>query len=157
MNGSDEYYNAYEAFFDSYNMLESTDHLKEKAYGIAKGLYDGAVDGKYAKAATAFAMLKALRKIGFPYKLTQKDNLIKTDIDGLVELEMPPKDVPKRKKITTEFLDKSDVPPKRIVYPKKSKLDFEKGDVLARKTKKGDYLCAACLAGGFPSAIKKNL
>ena len=47
-----------------------------------------------------------------------------------------------------------DKQPKQIIYPKKPKLDFEKGDVIVRKTVKGDYLYAVCLEANF---AKKQL
>ncbi len=79
MSCSDEYGEAYDLFFAYYNSLESNDDLREKAYQIAEKIYNESLDDDYVRASTAFALLKSLHKIGFPYKLNpqEKKNLSK--------------------------------------------------------------------------------
>lgn len=151
ISSSDEYKEAYNSFFAYYNSLESDDDLGKKARKIAKKIYEGSFDDGYVRASTAFALLKSLHKIGFPYKLTpqEKDKLIENDQAGLSSLGLSPSDLCKRRKIAYRFLKGLDEPPKQIVYPKKPKLDFQKGDVIVGKTFEGDYLYAVCLESNY--------
>lgn len=153
---SDEYKDAYDSFFAYYNSLECNDDLGKKAYQIAKKIYSDSLDDNYVKASTAFALLKALHKIGFPYALNpqEKEKLLQNDQAGLISLGLSSKDLLKRGKIAYRFLNNLNKPPKQIIYPKKPKLDFQKGDVIVRKTIKGDYLYAVCLEADF---AKKEL
>ena len=114
------------------------------------------MDDEYVRTCTAFALLKSLHRIGFPYKLNpqEKDKLIQNDQAGMASLALSSSDLYKRKKITHQFLERLDEPPKKIIYPKKPKLDFQKGDVIVRKTFKGDYLYAVCLEANY---AKKQL
>lgn len=153
---SDEYKEACESFFAYYNSLEGNDDLGTKAHKIAEKIYKGSLDDGYVRATTAFALLKSLHKIGFPYRLNpqEKDKLIQNDQAGLSSLGLSPSDLCKRKKIAYRFLKGLDEPPKRIIYPKKPKLDFQKGDVIVRRTLKGDHLYAVCLEADY---AKKQL
>lgn len=156
ISSSDEYKDAYDSFFAYYNSLECNDDLSKKAYQIAEKIYKDSLDDNYVKASTAFALLKALHKIGFPYVLNpqEKEKLIQYDQSGLSSLGLLSKDLLKRRKIAYQFLKKLDEPTKQIIYPKKPKLDFQKGDVIVRKTIKGDYLYAVCLEANY---AKKQL
>lgn len=151
ISSSDEYIEAYNLFFAYYNSLKSDDDLGKKAYKIAKRIYEDSLDDGYVRASTAFALLKALHKIGFPYKLNpyEKNKLIENDQAGLAGLALSSSDLYKRKRLAYRFLKELDEPPKQIIYPKKPKLDFQKGDVILRKTFKGDYLYAVCLEANY--------
>lgn len=148
---SDEYGEAYDLFFAYYNSLECNDDLREKAYQIAEKIYNESLDDDYVRASTAFALLKSLHKIGFPYRLNpqEKEKLIQNDQAGLSSLDLPSSDLGKRRKIVSRFLEKLDGPIAKIIYPKKPKLDFQKGDVFVKETIKGDYLYAICLEANY--------
>ena len=110
ISSSDEYKEAYDLYFGCYNSLESNEDLGKKAYEIAERIYEDSLDDCYVKASTAFALLKSLHKIGFPYKLNleERDKLIEKDQAGLATLGLSSSDLNKRKKIFHSFFKELD-------------------------------------------------